>query len=348
MFYIIIMILAVLFILPVKYSKSKFVSKVCYIISFMISFLPAALRYGIGTDYFYTYVPYFKWINSGVREYSEVGFNFLNKFIGFFTTDYKWLFFITSFIILLFIYKAIWDNSEDVLQSVLLIYVGQSYFYSMNMVRQAIAISIVLYSYKFLKDKKYIKLLICIVCASLFHSSALVLIPIFTISMLNISILKKIIIFIILFVLQPVFYKALILLLGYTKYGWYYAEGLFKESISILLVLQNIIILLLDFYYQKIYSKKITKEYKILSNINFIGVCLMILSYNIPLVFRVIRYCTIFQILLIPKLLNLSDNDVNKKIFGSCLFLFLAVCMIYQIIIWGGEGVYPYESIFGR
>lgn len=348
MFYIIIMILAVLFILPVKYSKSKFVSKVCYIISFMISFLSAALRYGIGTDYFYTYVPYFKWINSGVREYGEVGFNFLNKFIGFFTTDYQWLFFVTSFIILLFIYKAIWDNSEDVLQSVLLIYVGQSYFYSMNMVRQSIAISIILYSYKFLKDKKYIKLLICIVCASLFHSSALVLIPIFAISMLNISILKKIIIFIILFALQPVFYKALILLLGYTKYGWYYTEGLFKEGISILLVLQNIIILVLDFYYQKIYSRKITKEYKILSNINFIGVCLMILSCNIPLVFRIIRYCTIFQILLIPKLLNLSDNDVNKKIFGSCLFLFLTVCMIYQIIICGGEGVYPYESIFGR
>ncbi len=347
MFYILIMVLAVLLVIPVKNKENKEIAKLCYTTSFLISFLPAGLRYGIGTDYFYTYVPYFKWIGSGTKEYSEIGFNLLNKIIFYFTSDFRWLFFITAFIILFFIYKSIWDNSENIFQSVLLIFIGQSYFYSMNMVRQSIAIAIILYSYKYLKDKKYLKLLICIICATLFHSSALIMIPIFAISTLNITNIKKIITFIALVILQPLFLKLIIMLLGYTKYSWYYTEGLFKEDISILLIFQNIIIFVLEFYYQKIYQKKLTKEYRLLSNINFIGICLMILSYNIPLIFRIIRYCTVFQILLIPQMLNLSERDDNKKIFGGCLLLFLMICMIYQIIICGGEGVYPYKSIFG-
>lgn len=347
MFYIIIMVIAVLLIIPIRDRKKTRYSKICYGLSFLVSFLPSGLRYGIGTDYFYTYVPYFYWIGLGKREYSEIGFNYLNKIIYNLSRDYRWLFFISAFIFLFFIYKAIWDNSENIFQSILLIFIGQSYFYSMNLVRQAIAIAIVLYSYKFLKDKKIMKTLICILFASLFHNSALIMIPILWISFLEISNVKKITIICFILCFQPIFAKFVLYIIEYTKYSWYYKEGLYTESISILLFLQNIIILILDLYYQKIYSNKVTKEYKILSNINYIGICTMILSYNVPLIFRLVRYCSIFQILLIPKILNLSEKKDNKKIFGTCIFLFFFVCMIYQIIICGGEGVVPYKSIFG-
>lgn len=346
MFYIVIMVIAVLLVVPIKNEKKTGFAKICYALSFLISFLPAGLRYGIGTDYFYTYVPYFYWIGTGKREYDEIGFNFLNKIIYDLTGDYRWLFFVASFIFLFFIYKAIWDNSENIFQSVLLIFIGQSYFYSMNLVRQALAIAIILYSYKFLKKKEIIKTLICIIIASFFHNSALIMIPILGISLLKISNNKKIGAIFLLLCFQPVFAKIALFIMEYTKYGWYYKEGLFTEEISVLLLFQNIIILILDLYYQKIYKNKITKEYKILSNINFIGTCTMVLSYNVPLIFRLVRYCNIFQILFIPKLLNLSENKVNKKVFEICILVFFLVCMIYQIIICGGEGVMPYKSIF--
>ena len=346
MFYILIMVLAVLLVIPVRHKKDSGTAKLCYILSFFISFLPAGLRYGIGTDYFYTYVPYFEWIGNGTKEYSEIGFNFLNKIIYNLTGDFRWLFFVTAFIILFFIYKAIWDNSEDIPHSVLLIFIGQSYFYSMNMIRQAVAIAIILYSYKFIKEKKYIRVLWCILFAALFHTSALIFIPIFALSILKISTLKKIILLVILTCFQPIFLKIVILILKYTKYSWYYAEGLFMEDISILLVIQNIIISLLDIYYQNRYHDKLTDEYKILSNINFFGICLMLLSYNIPLIYRLIRYCTIFQILFIPKIFNLSEKNDNKKILSFLLYSFLFICMIYQILFCGGEGVFPYKSIF--
>lgn len=346
MFYIIILVVAVLLVMPLKENKESPIAKVLFIISFLISFLPAGLRYGIGTDYFYTYVPYFYWIGNGTKEFSEQGFNLLNKIIFNLTGDYKILFFVTAFIILGFIYKAIWDNSDNKMQSVLLIFIGQSYFYSMNLVRQAIAMAIILWSFKFLKNKKYFKALICILLASSFHVSALLMIPILLISTCDIKSTTKVVIIMLLIICKPIISNIIEYLMGFTKYNWYFQKGLFTENIAITLVIQNLIIFLLDIYYQKIYKDKVSKELKILSNINFIGICMMSLSTYVPLIYRIIRYCTIFQILYIPKLLNLSTNKENKMCFSSGLMLLMFICMYYQIIICGGEEVYPYVSIF--
>lgn len=348
MFYIIIMCLAVILILPLKKYKNSKVGKILFVLSFLVSFLPAGLRYGIGTDYFYTYVPYFNWIGTGEKEFGEIGFNLLNKFIYDTSGDYRVLFFVTSFIILGFIYKAIWDNSDDILKSILIIFIGQTYFYSMNIVRQAIAMAIILYAFKFLKDKKYLKLLICIIIAALFHSSALLMIPILLISQIRIRPFNKIIIIILLFAFQPIILKVVEMIIGLTKYNWYYKSGLYTENIALSLIIQNIIIFIIDSYYQKVYKDKITTEYNILSNINFFGICTMALSMYIPLIYRIIRYCTIFQILFIPKMLNLSRIKSNKSIITAVIILLLFVCMVYQIILCGGEEVYPYVSIFNR
>lgn len=347
MFYIIIMVIAIVLIIPIKKRKDTPFSKMCFSISFLVSLLPSALRYGIGTDYFYTYVPYFRWIGNGQKEFGEVGFNLINKLIYNCTEDYRVLFFVTSFIILFLIYKSIWENSENIFQSILLIFIGQFYFYSMNLVRQAIAMSIIVYSFKYIKEKNILKTIISILIATLFHNSALIMIPILLISFMNISNIKKILIGGSILLIQPLMLKLIIWIMGFTKYIWYYEQGLFTEQISILLLIQNIMIFVIDIYYQKVYKEKINDEYKILSNINFIGLCLMVLSSNIPLVFRMVRYCTVFQILLIPKIIGLSDNKTNKSILSVIIYGFMFISMVYQIMICGGEGVYPYNSIFG-
>ena len=346
MFYILIMFLAVILILPLKKYKKTKIGKVFFILSFLVSFLPAGLRYGIGTDYFYTYVPYFYWIGTGKREFSEIGFNLLNKVIYNWFGDYRVLFFVTAFIILAFIYKSIWDNSDDILKSVLIIFVGQAYFYSMNMVRQAIAMAIILYAFKYLKNKKYFKLFLCIIVASTFHVSALCMIPILLLSQLKIKLFTKIIILASLFIFQPIILKLVEIIISFTKYNWYYTEGLYTEDIALSLVIQNVVIFILDSYFQKIYKDKISDEYKTLSNINFLGICMMALSSYVPLIYRIVRYCTIFQILFIPKMLNQSEIKFNKSILTALIILLMFACMVYQIILCGGEAVYPYVSIF--
>ena len=82
-----------------------------YYFFFLLAFFPlffiAAVRYDVGTDYLYTYVPNFLKILNGDLPYSEWGFNQLNKFIQLFTTNPQWLFVITAFIFTFLIIQTI-------------------------------------------------------------------------------------------------------------------------------------------------------------------------------------------------------------------------------------------------
>lgn len=89
-------------------------------------------------------------------------------------------FIITSCIIYPLAFHAFKYNSVSPVIS-LIVYVGLFYLSSYSVVRQAIAISICLYAYKYVRCKSFIKYVICIVLATLFHYSAIVALIIYPI-----------------------------------------------------------------------------------------------------------------------------------------------------------------------
>lgn len=349
MIYIVILLLGffiTLFINKKNDTKSILMNKFLILISFLILLLPHALRYGIGTDYFYTYVPGFFATGRGVDFYDELGFSLLNKIIYFFTQDYKVLFFICSFIIFFFIYRGIVKNSKNIPLSILLIFLTQCYFYSMNMMRQSIAIAIVFYAFKYIKSNQKLKYIICTLLASLIHTSALIMIPFIFIYNIEIGKIKKIIICIVLLLFGNIVGNILYYIVNtYTNYGWYYNSAFATESVPLTLILTNLMLFLLNIlFYPK--SKADDEEYKLLSNINFIGMCIIIISPTIPLVYRIVKYFTIYQILFIPEMLSRIKKAKTRFAVKIIVLGFMFITMIYQIIILGGEGVYPYVSIF--
>ena len=320
MIYVVIMILAILPIYPIRFrnresykNKNKILEKVLLLLSFAIALFPMGLRYGIGTDYFYTYLPHFYGIANGTMEFSEVAFNLINKIIYNLTGDYRVLFFVTSMIFLYFIYRGIYENSNNLFLSVMLIFLGQSYFYSMNIVRQAIAMSIIFYAFKYIKDDKKISYIVLCIVASFIHSSAVLMIPFLFIFNMNLSNRKKIIIVLILLIFEPIIGDIVKVIIEHTPYAWYYSSRYNTGDTSFVLIATNIIIFLLNVFYSS-KEKVEDREFKILSNINFIGICIMILSSSIPLVNRLVRYFTMFQILLIPKIF---EKEKNQKASGS-------------------------------
>ena len=354
MIYIVIMVLATLPIFPIRFhmrnalkNKYRILEKFLIFISFIIALLPMGLRYGIGTDYFFTYLPHFYGTAKGRMKFSEIGFNLINKVIFDLTGDYKVLFFVTSALFLVFIYKGIIENSNNLVISILIVFLGQSYFYAMNIVRQAIAMAIIFYSFKYLKkDSKIIFSIFCIL-ASFIHSSALIMILLVFIYNINMENKKKILFIIMIIIFQPVISNLIKLVIAQTKYNWYYNSIFNTGEAPLILIILNLIIFIMNIFYSN--SKQFEdKEYKILSNINYIGVCLLILSSSIPLINRLVRYFTIFQILLIPKIFEKEKNQKIRLILKCVILGLLFATMYYQIIILGGEGVYPYKSIFNQ
>lgn len=347
MIYVLIAIIATILAIPIS-KRKNLINRILFLLSFLVALLPMGLRYGIGTDYFYTYVPYFNWIGKGVKEFDELGFNFLNKIIYDTTGDYRVLFFITSFIFLVLIYKTIYNNSENICLSVLLIFIGQAYFYGMNIVRQSLAMAIILLSFNFLKKNNKIAYLLLGLLAFSIHSSAIILIPFLYLSRFNINTKKKLLILFLVVCCFPITSILIEKIIINTKYAWYYTNSNYHEAISNTVILENILVFIIDLLVTIKNKNKIDKEYQMLSNINFFGIVVMILSSTIPLINRLIRYFTIFQIIFIPKIINKISLVKDRIAIYLLIIIIMSSLTFYQIIIKGGEEVYPYVSIFGK
>lgn len=314
---------------------------------FLILLLPMGLRYGIGTDYFYTYYPYFNFIGHGTRYFDEVGFNLLNIIVYKLFGRFEMLIFITSFIFIYFMYKGILNNLNEKERpwGTLMLFLSQAYFYSMNMVRQSLAISIIFFAFKFLKSKEYKKYYMWNLIACTLHYSAIIclLFPLF----LKIKPKKKtkLVIISILILCQPFLSKVLLKIIMSTKYSWYIGSR-YTHGISNTVILVNIVLFILSILYED--KNSTSEEYMILNTINYICICLMLLLGWIPLFNRIIRYFTVFQVLLVPKIIYSETNSKKRLVLKCLLFLIFFVPMYYQIFLLGGEGVIPYSSIFNK
>ncbi|WP_430974584.1 EpsG family protein [Sunxiuqinia rutila] len=140
-------------------------------------------RYDVGIDYL-SYLEYYQNISKDylyVREDMERGFRFIAKTMSEFGFHFFFFFFLCSFIQIFFIYLTIVKTKQlEVLPYIALTLIGSMEFLSWtNGIRQAIAACIIVFSTYYIHEKKLIKFTICVLCASLFHQSAIIFIPIY-------------------------------------------------------------------------------------------------------------------------------------------------------------------------
>lgn len=132
----------------------------------------AALRYNVGVDYetYYNIIEQF-------QLWAILRMEPLNQVI-FFTSTYLdspfFCFAAYAYLTYIFIYKACIKNSVSPYFS-LFIYTSFFYLESLSFIRQAVAMSIGLYAFKYIKEKKAIKYSIWIMVSMLFHLSAVLL-----------------------------------------------------------------------------------------------------------------------------------------------------------------------------
>ena len=178
----ILLIIAVFLITPVKKIKITEGLKINGLTAiFIIIFLFSALRFDVGYDYSNYY-----WLIESNIKYFDDQINrieflprqliYLSNFIGF----YQFFFIVTSFLITYFFYKTIKKHSLDKTLSVLIFVCFPLFFFmSLSVVRQYVAISLVFFGYKFIKDRKFWKYLFLILFATLIHKSAIIALPIY-------------------------------------------------------------------------------------------------------------------------------------------------------------------------
>ena len=157
----------------------KFVNVYVGVVFLVLLFL-SAFRYMIGTDYStYTFAVLrikdnfsFDWLNF------EPGFILLNYLIGPFTQSGQLLIIVASVITLVLFFVS-FKQSVSPTQSIFLFYSLFLYCMSFNLIRQFIAIGIAMVSLKYIINQSVKKFIVCVVIAMLFHTSAILIVPLF-------------------------------------------------------------------------------------------------------------------------------------------------------------------------
>lgn len=304
-------------------------------------FLTAFRSSNIGNDTS-TYIYYFNIFSKGIDKSRtfEVGYQYLNYFIGKITNDPHIFIIIIASIMYGGIIYYIYKYSKNSAISLCLFF---GYFFSIftSIFRQGIAMIIVLYGYQKLKEGKKITAALLFIIAMSFHTTAIISFLLF----LNIDILKKKWI-----VLSLTLLCGLISSTGlfntlfsgflprYTHYfeSRYTATGWISVSYSLIIYI---------IWYMLI-SKSINKNNQEdrLVNINFILLLLFAsFGYSVNLFTRAGEYFLLIAIVEIPNILYRGKVKYYRFwLFGLCtiLLIMFIITLIYRP---NWNHLYPYE-----
>lgn len=326
-----------------KVSFSLSIRRIFTFLIFFPSFLLAALRYQVGTDY----TVYLTEKIPGVLNNWDVGIEPLYRLlikVGSLWGNYQLIFVLTHFIIIYFISESVVKESKFFLVSVIAFW-GTGFFnYSLNIMRQSIAMSIFLYALQFIdKDKK--KYFIYIIIACLFHTSAIIYIFYYFIRKINVKGNISLLLLLIFWILkEPIRLILFFVTQHIGKYSQYFGSALDTNKSGWTFLIVNLLIYVLLIFVAN-YVKEDKKLQRYVS-LQFLTTFITILSSVLPNYERLMYLFMIVQIISIPYFVSKLQNIIYRILF-LLMIVFIYIFMFYRLFILGNIGeTFPYVSIF--
>lgn len=309
------------------------------------------LRWNVGIDY-----PAYYDLLRGYNLYAtELGrLEFIPRITIDFIRDTKipfyWWFIAMAFIQLYFFCMTFNSRLKSFVVWGVFFYLTSQLGFLMNVVRQACALSIVLYSYTFLINKNIKTYVIWILVASLFHTSALICLPLIFLYRFNINRLgrvSQIVILLSLYVFGDSIVHTILDMASRFLSGFTYLAKIQKLSDSSLVIAQGTSLGVLYYYLRYIvlivYSKKLSTEYNIYGfgffyMLSFIGMAFYNATMYNMLLSRMMMYFSVCSIVCLAMLMvYLSSKPKNSIDYAIFIILAILECMITLYSIISGE-----------
>lgn len=315
--------------------------------SFLSIFLLSALRVDVGIDY-PSYASWFDNLYTFESAYFEPGFTTMIQIIQYFTLDSQWLFIVSSAITLSFIFISAKKYSPMFALSIFLFCTMGFLSHSLNLTRQFIAISIVLFAYGYIVDKKLLKYLTTVMVASLFHKTALIMLPVYFFLRMRPSKFVWLTVAVIATLLTA-FKSQVISFVVENFYPQYYDKAFVGEAIGssyYMIVSVALIGSILYFIQQKRLDLKVVRDRIIVNLVLTVALLHVVLNW-VPLSNRVSLYFDILLILIIPQLVILMKDKTRKRIIIVIVLAYF-ILAAYLSFSSNSNGVLPYKSsVFG-
>jgi hypothetical protein len=326
-------------------EKIKVVRKIGLVLSFLVLFTLSGLRYNVGTDY-ESYVGIFENIANDAFVIIEPGFYLFCKLFSNFNNGHLYVFLVCSFITNIFLFTSL-AREKILFLGLFFSFTFGFVFLSNNLIRQALAIVIFFYSIKYIYSKRLLSFLFCIAIGSLFHYSAILLLPLFWVDKIR---FKNFFWFLIISVsyllsfLDWFNFWLVKLIIFFPKYSGYLTWG-GEEKTAVNSGITMFIIYILNLFIVANYNDSVANErFKMYYKLYLIGVSLAFLTLKVSIVFRFSYYLTSLIIFVIPLMVKGMDNNRKKHIF-QMLVMLMSLLFWFKSFWFNDHGALPYNSL---
>ena len=328
------------------YKNHKVFSSILILISFMILILLIGVRDGVGTDYD-SYIYYYNLIsNLSFDELSvidwEYGALIIFKLTSLIFQNEKFIMIVLAFLTIYPLYKANKLYDYKYLPYSILTYCLIFLPFSMNGMRQAIAMSFTLLATIYLIKDNKIKSILSIVIAFLFHKSAIIIVPYLILFMIKKG--KKIerdyILITLILSIFILFFNEFLINLGFISEYDYYLTDINIENIS----LNNFIFYIPFILIMVSFSNNQENNLNMLKGFVISGIILEVIGTSKQYLSRIALYYSMAEIILIPILLKHISNQTTKKLVSFLYIIFLITYFVYQFYIIGRHEIFPYQT----
>lgn len=351
---------SLLFAAMALYGRPQKVRRLFWILAAIIPILVATFRYDNGADY----LMYDRMYNSilatgdffGIKTI-EVGFKWLIKICGFFSSNSLILFFVCAVLIIAFYYKGIVnlvDTKHDVILGILLFYVTGTYFDSFNGLRQYIAAAIVFWGFTFVVEGKAKKWIITVCIAALFHQTALIMIPLYLIRKLNFSIKRLLIIIVASWFGGTIAYSLVSYVLQFTRYSYFLTSVEYEimptEASTLYISILTVFLIVAVLLHRNNRNSHVSLfgKTELMLNMHVLTLCTVLLSWTVPLMWRVQYYFLPMEMVIVPIGLNLVPNKLARRLMKIVVFIIYFVIVLHGILQNDWFDCVPYKFYFNR
>lgn len=314
-----------------------------------ISVLPltiiSAIRYDVGWDYLKIYTTGFYMVGQyGVDWFTEGMFRLMIKILYIVFCNPISLFIMFSILISLF-FSLCYSNygkEKNVFIYIILFVISRYYFCSLNIIRQALSMLIILYSLKFAAKKNFKKYLLYILLAGGFHYTSYMFIPFYFLISKNFK-FKNNMFFALITI--PLIILLGIVFISNTKYANYF-NTMFGNDGSIYyseLLITSVLVFFGILLYKKI---KMDDVMLCMFNMELIAFIMSVISFLLPTGDRIIWLFSIVNLFYIPKLISYVEKRKLKVLVSTIIYSILLLIFIMQSVYVDSYSVLPYQHIW--
>lgn len=336
--------ISILFSSQYSRTSNKLFRSIILLLSIAMPVFISTFRYGVGIDFF-SYRDVYRYIINqctSIRAilafYQEPLYVVLNLIAHVIFDDYIGVLLLSSLLFMFFSFRGIIQFEEKLsIPLAYFIFLIVLFSPSFNGVRQFIAVAIFFNSYKYIYNRNFKKYILLVVFASLFHKSALFLIPLYFVWSDKGNKPRIYYFLLVLFIfmtplLPPVISKLFLKFGIYNHYFELNKAGTYGFLLYILPIL--VVFLVLKHFHLK------NGLLSFLLRLYLLQIPLQLIGNNIAYADRLALYLAPSQVILFPYYLSLlKNNRVIVKVGIIAWYLFYYVVMF---IVLNSNGVYPY------